>query len=259
MARKAGRRRRSGHRALVWGALLAYLVLAGLATWFFLWGYDRLRTHPRFAVASLSVTSETPVVAREVREQLSWVTGRNIFNLDLNRVKCEVLEHIWVEDALVRRDMPNRVSVLLRERRAEGLVLLDSGLHVVDGDGRVICRASESAKLIDVPVLTGVEQSEDRNLAIRRGLKVLGDLRDASLVFWGRVESLDVSDMNDFVVRLSHLEPVVHLGDHVLKSNVRNYLAIADHVHARYPEMEYVELGYASQVIIKPRVMERLD
>ena len=74
-----------------------------------------------------------------------------------------------------------------------------------------------------------------------------------SLFFWDNIETLDVSDSDNMVVRLRSQTAPVYLGDTVIAENLNNYLSIAQHIQEKYPALDYIELGFPNQVAIMPK------
>lgn len=168
-----GRALRRAAPALVTTAALA-LIATGLA-----FGHRFLTTSTRFAIAEVEVRGSTVLTPDEVRAVLPISRGDNIFEASTAAAERALLTLPWVEGADVRRELPQRIVVELRERTPAAVVSADD-LYLVDGDGRPFKRvAVERGEGKDLPVVSGVprdlyQQAPDEAAArVRRGLDVL--------------------------------------------------------------------------------------
>jgi len=86
-----------------------------------------------------------------------------------------------------------------------------------------------------------------------RGLSTLDTIKQASLLFWDYIETLDLSDEENMIVHLRSVAAPVYLGAEVIPANLTNYLTIAEHIAQDYPNLKYIELGFPNQIAIMPK------
>ncbi len=184
---------------------------------------------------------------------LEYLRGRNFFRVDLDEVHDRVGAHPWVASTMVSGQIPDKIRVVVRERRPAGLARLGNSLFLLNGDGRVICPLDSYSGNADMPILIGLEDLNDQPTAILTGLEALDLIKETSLFFWNNIETLDLSDNDNMVVHLHNERAPIHLGDKIIVANLKNYLAIAQHVQNTYPALDYIELGFPNQIAIKPR------
>ncbi len=97
-------------------ALLLYLVfallaLSGLARW--------VARHPLFALQAIAVSGElTHNNAVTVRANVAPRLSGTFFSIDMDRARLAFETLPWVRKAVVRRDFPNRLKVVLQEHKA---------------------------------------------------------------------------------------------------------------------------------------------
>ena len=216
------------------------------------YGYRSVRANPMFAIRTLNIEGGSPKTERDVRETLAWVMNRNLFGLNLRDVQQAALKHPWVAEATVHGQLPGILRVVLIERQPAGLVRLNNRIMVVGPDGAPICAFDEFGGPLDLPVLIGLGSEEKRTENILSGLAALDAVKRASLVFWDNIETLDMSDPENMVVRLRNEDAPLFLGGEVIPANLFNYLSIAEHLQKNYPRLAYIELGFPSQISVMP-------
>ena len=138
-----------GARLLAIG-LLTLAVPVGGAGW--------LLTAPRFAVTSVEVEGVSRVPAERVRAAAAIASGTNVWRIDPATVIQRVEAVPEIRRAEVIRRYPNRVTVLVEERRP--FTLVHAGrLHWLDEEGRVL-REVPQAVVPPVPVVSGLDEAE---------------------------------------------------------------------------------------------------
>lgn len=152
-------RRRGGRRRAVRVARIALLVLIGLVL---LGGSAKgvhwLLTAPRFAVAGVDVEGVSRVTADDVRSAAAIAEGTNVWRLDPSAIAARVAAVPEIRRAEVIRRFPNRVTILVEERRP--FTLVHAGrLHWLDEEGRVLDEA-RAAVAPAVPVVSGLSDAE---------------------------------------------------------------------------------------------------
>ncbi len=255
MARKI--RRRGQKQFWRWVSYLTlYVILAGSMASLLVWGRNYLHTNPRFTIKEVTFSGCALSTAQELEERLAWVVGGNVFQCDLDQVRSVILDHRWVDQVVIRRNLPNGLNVEITQETPVGLVLLDQKVFVVSQSGTPICAVDAYDRELDVPVLIGLDAYEEPEEVIQKGLSLLTEIKQASLLFWGNLETLDLSDPENAVAQLTHDRAPVNLGEHLVADNLLNFLSIADYVQQRYPKLAYVELGFPGQVVVMPRQTE---
>jgi cell division septal protein FtsQ len=163
-AQRVGRpRRRRAHRSgryrpIVLLALACAAIAAGMvvtARWLLL--------SPRFAVSAVDVRGASRVSAERIVEAADIPAGISLLRIDPRAVAARVAALPEVRRVDVVRQLPNRLTVFVEERRP--FTLVHAGrLHWVDEHARVVGEERQ-AVVPPVPLITGL--SEDEVMAMR--------------------------------------------------------------------------------------------
>ena len=158
-AQRVGRvRRRRPARRIRWLRVLA-TTAAATATVAALVasGYWALTTE-RFAVVAVEVRGASRVPPQRILEASGIVHGQNLWRIDPERVRARLEEMPEIRRADVVRELPNRVAIVVEERRPFTLVHA-ARLHWLDEDGRLLGDESRAVST-DVPVISGLNEEE---------------------------------------------------------------------------------------------------
>ncbi|MBI4635805.1 MAG: FtsQ-type POTRA domain-containing protein [Candidatus Rokubacteria bacterium] len=149
------RRRRPLARAARWaaGALLV-LLAAGAAGAAWYW----VLTTSRFAISSVEVRGASRVPAEQILAAAGITPGTSVWRLDAPAIVARVETIPEIQRADVVRALPDRVTILVEERRP--FTLVHAGrLHWLDEEGRLLGAARE-AVTPPVPVISGLPEEE---------------------------------------------------------------------------------------------------
>lgn len=154
----------------VTGVLVA-LAMVGVVTLLLFWkgptalaamgrGVERASAEWGFAVTTVTVAGRDRTTAAAVLTAVGEPVGRSIFHTDLSAAKLRLEALPWVRSAEVRRLLPNRIHVTLREKTAIALWSVDGDLRLVDETGALIPARSLPERDADLPLLAGAGAGE---------------------------------------------------------------------------------------------------
>jgi cell division protein FtsQ len=115
-------------------------------------------TTPRFAVVAVEVRGASRVPAQRVLEVAGIVRGTNLWRIDPHQVRARLELLPEIRRADVVRELPNRVSIQVEERRPFTLVHA-ARLHWLDEDGRLLGEEPHAGATA-VPVISGLSEEE---------------------------------------------------------------------------------------------------
>jgi cell division protein FtsQ len=158
VGQRVGTRRRRVQRVpqLAHAGRIALLVLVvaavvlGAARW--------VTTSPRFAVTAIDVRGASRVPIARVLAAAAIAPGANLWTIDSRGVIARIEGMPEIRRADVVREVPNRLTIIVEERRP--FTLVHAGrLHWMDEDGRVL---GEEARAVapEVPVISGLSEDE---------------------------------------------------------------------------------------------------
>ena len=146
--RRAPQLARAGRIALL--VVVVAAAVLGAARW--------VTTSPRFAVTAIDVRGASRVPVARVLAAAAIAPGANLWTIDSRGVIARIEGMPEIRRADVVREVPNRLTIIVEERRP--FTLVHAGrLHWMDEDGRVL---GEEARAVapEVPVISGLSEDE---------------------------------------------------------------------------------------------------
>lgn len=212
---------------------------------------------PALQVSRISVSGNQRLSSGEVLALLDGLRGRNIIALDLDEWQQRLLASAWVQEAHVRRVLPSRVDVEIRERHPMGIGRLSGGLYLVDPHGVVIDEYGPNYADLDLPLIDGLAGPPGKNSGViderrarlaDRVLQALETRPDLA----ERISQVDVRDVHDAVILLDDETTLVRLGEDAFVERIQEYLDLAPALRERVPEIDYVDLRFRDRVYVRP-------
>jgi cell division protein FtsQ len=153
----------------------AFVLFAAAGVWWAL-------RHPIFAIAGITVQGETahnsvPTLRANVAPQLAG----NFFTIDLAAARQAFETAPWVRQAVVKREFPNRLRVLLQEHHAVALWGGEGDSRLLGDRGEVFEANVGDVEQDDLPRLAGPDDQSAQVLAMYQTVKPLFDPLDLSV------------------------------------------------------------------------------
>jgi cell division protein FtsQ len=254
---RVDRRRRVARRArrLAPVALAAVIVLtlsgAGAL------GVRWLASSPRFAVAEVEVRGASRLGAEEIIAASGIRRGVNLWRLDPAAAVAGVEALSAVRRAEVIRAFPNRVTVVVEERRP--FTLVHAGrLHWIDENGMPIARETH-AVAPSLPVISGLSPEEIASASrapserLLTGVQLIRTLLRAGSPLVGQISEVDVSRSDGPVLyTVDGIE--VRLGAEEWDSRIPRLAGVLAQVASSGQPVSAIDLRFRDQVVLKPAV-----
>lgn len=152
-------------------ALLLVSVLVGLAS-----------RHPAFAIRAIAVSGEvTHNNAVTVRANVAPQLKGTFFTMDLDRVRLAFEALPWVRKAVVRREFPNRLKVVLQEHKAVAYWGVEGESRLVNNFGEVFEANVGEVEQEALPRLSGPDGQGAQVLAMYQTLQPVFEVMDMTL------------------------------------------------------------------------------
>lgn len=150
-------KRKANYVRCVRSAGIAVLVFVALGSAVF--AGIMLYEAPGLRIAHIYVNGCEDAVAEEVLAKAERYRGENILAADLPGLQSRIESNPWIEQAVIRRQYPDTVSIAVILREARAVVSLDEAF-LVDGTGFIFTRAS--GPFTALPVLSGLKRDDFR-------------------------------------------------------------------------------------------------
>ncbi len=254
LLRRRNRRRGTGlGLAVLWralaGALVAALVVAS-------WPHLRAAAHrhPYFALREVVVRDHHRLPASEIRAAADITPGMSIWDVDVPAAEQRLAAHRWIRSARVRRELPHRVVIQVREERPQAIVALEDGKgeYYVSAHGRLFAPVG-AADARDFPYLTGLASAD-----LKPGEPFGPRALHRALTLVRQSGGLAVSEVHVDRARGLTLLPVrpsvpIELGWSGFAAKLARLPRILTLWAGREPEIAAVNLQFDDEVIVRTR------
>lgn len=166
----------------------AILVLASVGV---LYLYRFITTHDYFSVRDVEVSGNVMLNKEEVLETAGISYGMNSIALNIADVESRLAKSAWIGEVSVKRLLPDRFAIKVKEREPVFWVLRDGTLHYTDVRGNILAPVGPG-RFASFPTLEVGPGGEDllprmpEVIAIFKGARLPVDI---SLVSWIRLSA----------------------------------------------------------------------
>jgi cell division protein FtsQ len=278
------KRRKFGKKA--WKSYLrvtfwSVIALAATATSYALGHY--LLVSPEMALIhsdQVQVAGNQYVPRGRVLEIFAADRNRSVLRIPLAERRRQLETIPWVEQATVRRALPNRIEVEITERTPIAFLREGSDLALVDVHGVILDRPLKAN--FHFPVITGIGADmpiEDRNLRMQMFAGFSQQVESARAGAMDQVSEVDLTEAKDLRATISGLQVVntsagagasdawgnadapivVHFGDSDFQSKYLTVLNDIGQWRAAAGRVESVDLRFNGEAVVNPdRTLLRL-
>lgn len=255
-------------------AFWSVIALAAAATSYALGRY--LLASPEMALIhsdQVQVTGNQYVPRGRVLEIFSADRNRSVLRVPLNERRRQIETIPWVEQATVRRALPNRIEVEITERTPIAFLREGSGLALVDVHGVILDRPLKGN--FHFPVVTGMGGDmpiEDRELRMQMFAGFSQQVEAARGGAMDQVSEVDLTEAKDLRATISGLQvannsggasandgwgntdaPIlIHFGDSDFQSKYLTVLNDIGQWRAAAGRVESVDLRFNGEAVVNP-------
>jgi cell division protein FtsQ len=249
------RRRRSSRTLLAlarWTAIAIGLTLAAT------WGGQRLMASDMFLVRDITVRGNARLTAGDVESLLAGLRDENVFLVDFERYRQQVMDSTWVEQVTLSRVLPATIVVDIVERTPMAVARLNQLLYLVDRTGNIIDEYRAEHHAFDLPVVDGLlTASRGADAAIdpervRLTASLLDDLASRPDLRQ-RLSQVDVTNPRDVAVMIDDDAAWLHLGQASFVDRLQRYLDLRPVLLDRFGAIDYADLKFDERIYVRGR------
>jgi cell division protein FtsQ len=218
---------------------------------------------------NISGTHFTP--RRSILEIFAADRGKSILRVPIDERRQQIESIPWVESAVVRRVLPNRIAVAITERTPIAFLREGSNMALVDVRGVILDRPVEGN--FDFPVVTGVSPDlplEDRAQRMQLFSGFMQQIESAGPNAASRISEVDLSDLADVRATVTGLggastssgaadsssqvvAPIlVHFGGGDFASKYETLLQDIAQWRAKAGSVQSVDLRFNGEAVVNP-------
>jgi cell division protein FtsQ len=235
--------------SMVFGVLFVLMALAILGSWLF--------RQPIFNLSAITVRGDvTHNNAVTLRANVAPRLAGNFFTVNLAQTRAVFESVPWVRKAVVQRQFPDRLNVLLQEQQPVAYWGPEDDTLLVNSFGEVFEANQAEVESADLPQLNGPEGQTPLVLQAYRQLSVQFEKLDIQL------ERLELTKQGSWRARLDS-GAVLELGHgsvDEIDSRTQRFVATLNQVSSRYGrDIESADLRYSNGYALKLKGVTTLN
>jgi cell division protein FtsQ len=128
---------------------LACVLILGVLGTGLIFAYRMVTTTSTLGLTEISVTGNQRLAYGQVLEIAGLRLGQNSLGVNVTRVEAALSQNPWVEFVTVRRELPDKLFITMKERQPSFWVRQDGQLYFADAEGKIITQLApgDSASL----------------------------------------------------------------------------------------------------------------
>lgn len=238
--------------------LLCLLILGGML-YLGRAGYQYATHAPRFKVSSIVITGNHFASEKSIRDTIDNLRGKNIFSVKLSDIQRVVESHPWLSHSTIKRLLPSTISVVVYEEKPVAMIDYRGQTYLISEGAKFIDRYGPPYQHLSLPLISG-----RRNLSLNQWKRgIMDSVRFINLLarkepdLLSEVTLIELSESPSLQVRFKGCPvPIKLLADDFLDNWKKLGFVMAD-LTGRYENIEYIDLKFADQIVIKTKQERR--
>ncbi|NOZ12164.1 MAG: FtsQ-type POTRA domain-containing protein [Acidobacteria bacterium] len=185
----------------------------------------------------------------ELQQALAPFLGRSYWDLDKKAVKKTVEAVPWVDHASVRALPGSRVTVVVTEKQPVALFRTKKGdIWIVDGKGSRIAPFTPDFSYRNFPL---IDCDRKKLPFVVHKLEKMKTVDNG--IFFNRLSELVVLKNNEkWECFLRDIPWKIYVDPFGSFKNVRQFLKVEKFIKSRYDNVEYIDLSFRHEIVVKP-------
>jgi hypothetical protein len=175
--------------------------------------------------------------------------GKPLFWFDADKLRTSLEDKRWVKSLLIRKDPPDRLSLVIEERKPVLWLARPDGVFLISEDGIVLDRLNQ-VDLLPIPVVADPKSQEDEPMA--QLIRAATSLRNKQKEFYDRLTELRWSERGP-VAYLEGLDAPIYLSRLDATKNIPNFQMLFLNELSKRPDLaalRYVDLRWEDEIAV---------
>ena len=202
----------SNLKSIKYYALLIVLLISGLIYSLIILEYEKFNPETKlfnnvlvrlgFTIKNIDIDGIKNLSHTEILNIFADYEGKNIFNVDLNKIHNEISKNNWVKNVYLKRVMPNKIKVSIIENKPIGIWQNTLGNNILTKEGVLISNYKIDVLKMGLPII----KSEKIDQNIFKIIKILKTNKQMADDIWSlsyiNMRRLDLHFKQGLTVRM---------------------------------------------------------
>ncbi|MBU4259461.1 MAG: FtsQ-type POTRA domain-containing protein [Proteobacteria bacterium] len=237
--------------------IVAVIVILTVMSFVFILGHDFITQCDYFRADKIAVRGGNRLSKQHILEQANINKGINILSVNLSIIRNTLLAHSWIAEAEVRRELPDIISIRIKEH--EPLAILDLGRRfLINVNGEVFKEWTASDPDV-LPIVSGLQFSDlnvsggSRSTAFNAVMEVLRLGREPdSILPNGRIRKIRVDRQTGLTLYAFDRARVIKLGYHDYPDKYERLENVLFYLKRKrcFPDFNSIDLNHLDRIVV---------
>lgn len=225
----------------IWLLLVPLLFLAAAGY------FAALSLRSAFSLQRIVFTGNEHLGDEELKTLSGLKPGDNVLTLSGAGVYSKMMGSAWLRSVSVRKELPDGIHILMKEAEPFALLDLKGRLFLLDEKGKMLEELKDS-KVPFLPVISGDPFSDREafaeSMTLVRAIKKTG--------FLSRRDHIEIIARKRDELAMNADGTVIKIGSGEYEEKLGRLTELEEEIKRRHIPVDYVDLRFASKVIVKP-------
>jgi len=171
----------------------------------------------------------------------------NLAGISSSRVFAKMMESPWIRNVSIRKELPDRLHILIEEAEPFALLDIRGRLFIVDDKGKMLEELKDSPVPF-LPVISG--DPFGKKEVYSQALDLARVIREKGLLSNSDYIEIIASRLQDISVNIDGVIVKVGAGDY--EDKLLRFEDIEEEIQKRNIHIDYIDLRFANKAVVKP-------
>lgn len=196
----------------------------------------------------------------EVVRLMKLPPGVSMFDVDLTILQKNILANSFVKEAVIKRDSPSMLRVILEERKPSAIIVAEN-LYCIDNDC-ILLPYLVSSETYDLPVISGIDSfavlrigQQVRNHDVREALEILKAAKAINMELFHIISEVRLRKGGDIILySFEHGTPIIFGKGDVAKKMVKLDAFWQQLLRKNDSDnIQYIDIRFDDQVVVSKK------
>jgi len=222
--------------------------------------YQKLCHSDFFQITAIKIAGNHMVSKKQITALSKVDIHSNLLAINMSQVKSLLESHPWIAGAEITRKWPNRLMIIVKEKKPVALLSRKTGLFYMENNGRIIAAASPTQEL-DFPVVTGLENFPFNTAYSNRTPDILQDAmellklsaRNNSILPEQNISEIHITENGSILLYLLEKAFPIYMGrDGDISTRYSRLVKVLGNLYktGEFANVSYIRLDYQKDTIL---------
>ena len=239
----------SWHKAII--GLTTFIFLLWILTGIVWLGLADFRRPP----AQIHINGHSALTTEDIYRIAGIDSNLKFYQIDANEVVDRLNQHPFIEEAYVRKLIPNSLFFVLSERRPYVFLKIEDSYYLIDEQLHPIQKNSTSQPKPSF-VITGIKREAINlgqpivSVGLQQGRELFNLLRASPLPL-DQFAELDVADPLNLKLKLRNPPLIIQLGHDDYLEKIKTFESVYPHLRQSKKSLRSIDLRYQNRAIVR--------